>query len=80
MFLNEEKIRKIRIIFGIKRWLWKPEFGLLWPSLLKWTEGLELLRAIFINLWPCLESENYSCDQWYILEIIVVIVFMQNVS
>ena len=47
IFLDKKKLRKIRMIFDIENWLWKSDFGLFWPSLLKWTKGLELFHGRF---------------------------------
>ena len=47
LFNEKKRLRKIRMIFDIENWLWKSEFGLFWPSLLKWTKGLELFHGRF---------------------------------
>jgi hypothetical protein len=49
-----KKHKKIRIIFDITNWLWKSDFGLFWPSIIKWIKGQNFFMAVFLDLWSCL--------------------------
>ena len=40
-FFNENKCRKIRIIFDTENWLWKSEFCHFWQLLLNWPQDLK---------------------------------------
>ena len=65
VFFNEKKNIKIRMIFYIEKWLCKSEFCYIWPSIPKQTKYLELLMAVFIDLWPCLITTKLSFAQLF---------------
>ena len=58
VFFNEKKIRKIRLIFDIEKWLWKPELCFMWPSIPKQSKFLEHFYGCFHRPYSPLNSAS----------------------
>ena len=59
----KKKLRRIRLIFDVEKWLRKSEFCCLGPSILKQPKGPKYFMAVFIVLWPYLLTTKLRCLQ-----------------
>ena len=59
----KKKLRRIRSIFEIEKWLWNREFCCFPPSILKRRKAKNIFMAIFIVLWPYLLTTKLRCLQ-----------------
>ena len=61
IFFNEKKLRRIRLIFDMEKWLWKSELCCFWPSILKGPKGQKYFYGRFRSFLANLLTTKLSC-------------------
>ena len=56
-----KKIKKIRLIFDIEKWLWMSELCCFWPLILNRPKAKNNFSVVFIVHWPYLLTNKLRC-------------------